>query len=80
MFKKETVYKKLSFICFKSYAESYNEKIFPGKKYLKKEPRPATLLKTSLKHRRFSLNFAKFYEHLFCRTPLGDCFCILENN
>ena len=50
------------------------------KKYLKKEPRPATLLKKSLKHRRFSLNFAKFYEHLFCRTPLGDCFCILENN
>ena len=45
MFKKETVYKKLSFICFKSYAESYNEKIFPGKKILKKRTSASNFIK-----------------------------------
>ena len=35
----------------------------------------ATLLKKRLGHRCFPVNFANFQEHLFYRTPPGDCFC-----
>ena len=35
--------------------------------------RPTTLLKRRPWHRCFPVNFTKFLEHLFCRTPLGDC-------
>ena len=37
--------------------------------------RPATLLKKSLWHRCFPMNFAKFLRTPFYRTPLDDCFC-----
>ena len=37
--------------------------------------RPATLLKKTLWHRCFPVNFAKFLKHLCYRTPSGDCFC-----
>ena len=36
--------------------------------------RPATLLKKRLWHSYFSVNFAKFQEIPFYRTPLDDCF------
>ena len=36
--------------------------------------RPATLLKKSLWHRCFPVNFAKFLRIPFYRTPQGDCF------
>ena len=41
--------------------------------------RPATLLKKRLWHRCFPVNFVKFQEHLFFRTPPGDCFCTFLN-
>ena len=37
-------------------------------------PQPATLLEKRLWHRCFPVNFAHFQEHLFYRTPLGECF------
>ena len=38
--------------------------------------KPATLLKKSLWHRCFPVNFGKLSRTPFCyRTPLGDCFC-----
>ena len=36
---------------------------------------PATLLKKSLWHWCFPVNFAKFLRKPFYRTPPGDCFC-----
>ena len=37
--------------------------------------RPATLLKERLQRRCCPVNFAKFLNTLFCKTPLGDCIC-----
>ena len=39
-------------------------------------PEPATFLKKTLWHRCFPENFAKFYEHVFYRTPPGKRFCL----
>ena len=36
--------------------------------------RSTVLLKKRLQHRCFALSFARFQEHLFDRTPLGNCF------
>ena len=38
----------------------------------------ATLLKKRLWHRCFPVNFSKFLEHLFYRTPLDDYFCFFR--
>ena len=38
-------------------------------------PRPLTLLKKSLWHRCFPVNFTKFLRTLFYRRPPDDCFC-----
>ena len=38
--------------------------------------RPATLLKERLRHRCFSVSFAKFLRTFFYRTPRGVCFWI----
>ena len=35
--------------------------------------KPVTLLKKRFWHKCFPVNFAKFQEHPFYRTPLGDC-------
>ena len=40
--------------------------------------RSATLLKKRLWHRYFPLNFANFLKHLFYRTPLDGCFCMVS--
>ena len=39
---------------------------------IKLQAAPATLLKKRLWHRCFPVNFAKFQEHLFYRTPLDE--------
>ena len=39
--------------------------------------RPATSLKKRLQHRCFPVNLLNFQEHLFYRTPPGDCFLVL---
>ena len=37
--------------------------------------RPVNLLNEELRNRCFPVNFAKFLETSFYRTPPGDCFC-----
>ena len=34
------------------------------------------LIKKTLWHRHFPVNFVKFQKHLFYRTPPNDCFCM----
>ena len=41
---------------------------------------PATLLKKRLRHRRFSVNFAKFLRASSERTPPDECFLCLSVN
>ena len=38
------------------------------------DPKPATLLKRTLRHRCFPVNFMKFLRIAFCRIRLGNCF------
>ena len=40
--------------------------------------RPATLLKKSLWHRCFPVNFAKFIRTSFLQNTLGGCFCLIH--
>ena len=42
-------------------------------------PEPAILLKKTLWHRRFPMNFAKYLRKLFHRTPLNDCFSTIQH-
>ena len=56
-----------------------NESVFKGfesmcKLKITREAPPATLLKKTLWHRCFPVNFAKFL-----RTPLGNCFCMYRD-
>ena len=42
-------------------------------------PEPATLLKVTLWHRCFPINFAKFLRTPFHRTPLNDCSSTIQH-
>ena len=41
-------------------------------------PEIVLLLKKRLRHRCFSVNFAKFVRGPFYRTLPGDCFCMIK--
>ena len=76
------------------YLSSYPEKFLVQENscarvsFLIKLPRPATLLKKRLGLQHFKKEtgtgvflwiFLNFYEHLFYRIPLGDCFWLLTD-
>ena len=42
-------------------------------------PKPATLLKKTLWHRCFPMNFSKFPRTPFHRTPLNDCVSTIQD-